>query len=740
MAVSTEAQETRVGSSPACIFKQALKLFGMASMIQEKNVSNPNISIVINIHREKNFLARTLINLEGCIRYSQVCGLTCEIIAVFDSSDEETETVFQNTDLQDVCPVTVLRVSHRSLGLSRNSGIEAAKGTCILLHDADDLISFNALTALYTDVMQSGKLAIRICQYLFSFGMQSHILEYPDTDATSPLPFIGMHPYLSCIMFQRSLYEKIQFVDHSLSSGYAYEDWHFNATALAIDCNIRPTPDTVFFYRRRASSLSVQASTDSPGQIAPCILFEPPTFLRLSKDKYLSWKTHGRDILKTFNFKRIDALRDPVFWGLLSAANKIEPLIDPYFLTDNDFRSSLDLINPAIGVAYYEVCEIIRDKTFTDVILLPFLSVGGAERYIFDIIKALEALAPDNQTLIILGEKSSAMSASARLPKHVTILDIPTLASDLNEHERNLIVLKLIQNCAPQARIHIKPSPFAYIFTHKFLKILKNNKKIFYRFSDEKSGSDSFPIYRNFFTTAATILDEVDLILSDNKNIINNDIYYIYAKNKKRKLLYACQPNFTSIDSIKSNITQPSTRILWASRIDNEKRPELLIPISKMLYELYPEAQIDVFGINVLGHFDTHVFSSFPNITYRGPFSNFTKIATEGYACFLYTSSFDGLPNVLLEAMSVGLPIVAPAVGGIDEIIENNVTGKLIHSDTLTDEELVRAYAHALNDLLRHPEQRQQLALNALRKLEEQHGPEQYTENVKKIFEELACD
>jgi glycosyltransferase involved in cell wall biosynthesis len=86
--------------------------------------------------------------------------------------------------------------------------------------------------------------------------------------------------------------------------------------------------------------------------------------------------------------------------------------------------------------------------------------------------------------------------------------------------------------------------------------------------------------------------------------------------------------------------------------------------------------------------------------------------------------------------MSVGLPIVAPAVGGIDEVIENDVTGKLIPSTTLTDEDLITAYAHALNELLRNPEQRVQLALNALNKLERQHGPEQYTRNIEALFGE----
>ena len=44
------------------------------------------------------------------------------------------------------------------------------------------------------------------------------------------------------------------------------------------------------------------------------------------------------------------------------------------------------------------------------------------------------------------------------------------------------------------------------------------------------------------------------------------------------------------------------------------------------------------------------------------------------YALFFYTSAWDGLPNVLLEALAHGLPVVASAVCGIPELI-NEETG-----------------------------------------------------------------
>lgn len=49
---------------------------------------------------------------------------------------------------------------------------------------------------------------------------------------------------------------------------------------------------------------------------------------------------------------------------------------------------------------------------------------------------------------------------------------------------------------------------------------------------------------------------------------------------------------------------------------------------------------------------------------------------------FVLNSTYEGLPHVLLEAMSVGLPIVATAVGGTPELIRDGENGVLIRPDT----------------------------------------------------------
>jgi teichuronic acid biosynthesis glycosyltransferase TuaC len=60
-------------------------------------------------------------------------------------------------------------------------------------------------------------------------------------------------------------------------------------------------------------------------------------------------------------------------------------------------------------------------------------------------------------------------------------------------------------------------------------------------------------------------------------------------------------------------------------------------------------------------------------------------------------SAREGCPNVLLEALACGTPVVAPAVGGVPEIVRDDAAGRLVAERT------PEALARALRDLLADP-------------------------------------
>jgi glycosyltransferase involved in cell wall biosynthesis len=74
---------------------------------------------------------------------------------------------------------------------------------------------------------------------------------------------------------------------------------------------------------------------------------------------------------------------------------------------------------------------------------------------------------------------------------------------------------------------------------------------------------------------------------------------------------------------------------------------------------------------------------------------------------FILPSLWEGLPNVLLEAMAAGLPVIATRVGGIPEVVTHNETGLLVEVKDST------ALAEAIGRIVKEDGLRERLAQNA---------------------------
>jgi glycosyltransferase involved in cell wall biosynthesis len=82
-------------------------------------------------------------------------------------------------------------------------------------------------------------------------------------------------------------------------------------------------------------------------------------------------------------------------------------------------------------------------------------------------------------------------------------------------------------------------------------------------------------------------------------------------------------------------------------------------------------------------------------VTFAGA-SNRPLDAMAGMACLVLASVFEGLPNAALEAMSIGVPVVAPRVGDLGSIVRDGVTG--IAVDDASPEALAQAIVRAITD------------------------------------------
>ena len=92
----------------------------------------------------------------------------------------------------------------------------------------------------------------------------------------------------------------------------------------------------------------------------------------------------------------------------------------------------------------------------------------------------------------------------------------------------------------------------------------------------------------------------------------------------------------------------------------------------------------------------------------------------------------DGIPNVLMEAMACGLPVITTAVSGIPEIVKNGVNGQLIPPDN------AEALADALLCLNRNPHLAQSLATEAQATVSERFDGERFALQLAALFREAV--
>jgi glycosyltransferase involved in cell wall biosynthesis len=100
---------------------------------------------------------------------------------------------------------------------------------------------------------------------------------------------------------------------------------------------------------------------------------------------------------------------------------------------------------------------------------------------------------------------------------------------------------------------------------------------------------------------------------------------------------------------------------------------------------------------------------------------------------FALSSHREGLPNVLLEAMAMQVPVVATCIAGIPRLIQSGENGVLVESGNL--EELTGA----LRDLLHDPSRRRRLAETGRKTIENGYSFASRMERIRRIYDNLLA-
>ena len=101
----------------------------------------------------------------------------------------------------------------------------------------------------------------------------------------------------------------------------------------------------------------------------------------------------------------------------------------------------------------------------------------------------------------------------------------------------------------------------------------------------------------------------------------------------------------------------------------------------------------------------------------------------------LLPSVEEGIANVVLEAMAVGLPVLSSDCGGMREVIEHNVNGLLFENRNVSD--LVRQLKAMIG---KEPAEREQLAIAGRRTVTQRFGADRLGWEMKMLYQAVMED
>ena len=249
--------------------------------------------------------------------------------------------------------------------------------------------------------------------------------------------------------------------------------------------------------------------------------------------------------------------------------------------------------------------------------------------------------------------------------------------------EPNFLILSLRKRYEFPMIISVRNDPQKE-YRNKVYRILMRNlypKADGYVFQTKDAG--------DYFSFSRHIIDAMTII----PNPLSNE--YLYLKksfNRERKMVHV-------------------------GRLDSQKNQKMLLHACKMIFEKHPEYTLEVYGEGKLRAELEQVRNELDlkdKVFFEGNVPDI-KNRIQNAAVFILSSDYEGMPNALMEAMAMGIPVVSTdcPCGGPGYLIEDGKTGKLVLPGSA--EELGRAVI----EMLDNSQAAEEMALCAMERMKE---------------------
>ncbi|PKM44124.1 MAG: hypothetical protein CVV03_07985 [Firmicutes bacterium HGW-Firmicutes-8] len=313
--------------------------------------------------------------------------------------------------------------------------------------------------------------------------------------------------------------------------------------------------------------------------------------------------------------------------------------------------------------------EIIIQKRRRLIMLISTSEAGGAQVYIVNLVKAINdiynitVICPDGYMKDRLLENNIEVVTSG-----ISVKDIISLRAYLKK--------EIVNNENIVINTHLLGTTFWTLLSISFLTnkcrfISTLHQPIIYD-KISKLKKMCFPSIAKFVSKRT---DEFIVVSKEIKDSIlqytNRTAYYIPNSVPDIK------------DKRKIDIPLKEKQLLKVGivgRLTHQKGHQYFLDAAKLIRDTIFNSNFYIIGDGELrGQLEeqTKKLKLQKNVTFTGFLTNPIQIIRE-MDIIVFSSVFEGTPLAMLETMSIGVPVVATAVGGIPQVLQNKVNGILV--------------------------------------------------------------
>lgn len=383
-------------------------------------------------------------------------------------------------------------------------------------------------------------------------------------------------------------------------------------------------------------------------------------------------------------------------------------------------RNHLSLLPPWHDQAWMEFCQILRlmpEGPFDAIVLMPFCKLGGADFVAGVLTSALSAAG----RVLVLRTDADDWARPDWFPETVLTVDLSAHLAGLNPPTRMRMLYELLAKLRPDSVYNVNSRLAFDTFVRYGERLALLTRLYAYYFCADRTPEGveaGYPVW--YFSN---ILPHLTGAMIDNRALAEQLIarYSLTGPYRDRvRLLYtpamSAFPDRTVAEAQQAETARRlRKRVLWAGRLDAQKRFDLVQDIARLL----PEVDFDCWGKAVLDA-PPDLSSLPPNLRIHPPFKTYEELPLAQSDGWLYTSGWDGMPTILIELAAMGVPMVASAVGGVPELIDDTTGWPLDENATAED------YAQAVEAMVDAPQERIARAAALQDRAHRQHSRDSY--------------